>query len=87
MGLQNSPTEINQGDASQGHLRNYSLKTLTADVEDAGLRIVYSRGLYLKLVPNSMMLGWNEELLRGINSLAESRIEDSAELFLVCETQ
>jgi SAM-dependent methyltransferase len=87
MGLQNLPTEINQSDKDQGHLRNYSIQTLKADIEAAGLRIIYSRGLYLKLVPNSMMLKWNEELLRGINALAESRIEDSAELFLVCEIQ
>lgn len=87
MGLQKSPTELNQSDINQGHLRNYSLQTLQADVEVAGLKIVFSRGLYLKLVPNSMMLEWNEGLLRGINSIAESRIEESAELFLVCEIQ
>jgi hypothetical protein len=34
-----------------------------------------------------MMLQWDEKLLRGINDIAEHRIEDSAELFLVCETQ
>ena len=85
MGMQSSPTEVNQNDSNQGHLRNYSISTLTSDVAAAGLKVVYSRGLYLKLVPNSMMLEWNEELLRGINEIAEHRIEDAAELFLVCE--
>ena len=87
MGLQSSATEVNSNDAKQGHLRNYSVRTMTDDLHAAGLKIVFSRGLYLKLVPNSMMLNWNEELLWGINAIAESRIDDSAELFFVCESR
>jgi SAM-dependent methyltransferase len=87
MGMQSTPTEVNPGDMSQGHLRNYSLDTLTSDVVSAGLKIVYSRGLFLKLVPNAMMLQWNQELLYGINAISERRIADAAELFLVCEAQ
>ncbi len=87
MGLQSTPTEVNQGDMSQGHLRNYSIDSLTRDVVSAGLKTVYSRGLFLKLVPNAMMLQWNKELLYGINTIAEDRIGDAAELFLVCEVQ
>lgn len=85
MGLQKTALELNSNDTRQGHLRNYSREAMTADIESAGFRVVHSQGLYLKLVPNSMMLDWNEDLLRGINALAADRIEDSAELFFVCE--
>lgn len=85
MGLQSDPIDLNENDASQGHLRNYSTVTLKNDIMEAGLRVVHERGLYLKLVPNSMMLNWNEQLLHGINELAKDRIEESAELFMVCE--
>ncbi len=85
MNLQSSATEVNQGDIAQGHLRNYTVQTIVNDIESAGLKIIYSRGLFLKLVPNSMMLEWNKELLSGINTIAEDRIQDSAELFFVCE--
>ena len=85
MGLQSDPLELNDNDVSQGHLRNYSSISLKADIEAAGLRVVHERGLYLKLVPNSMMLSWNEKLLRGINDLAKNRMDEAAELFMVCE--
>ncbi len=85
MGLQDDPLDLNANDSSQGHLRNYSSLSLKADIASAGLRVVHERGLYLKLVPNSMMLSWNENLLRGINDLAKNRLDEAAELFMVCE--
>ena len=85
MGLQNDPLDLNSNDSAQGHLRNYSSATLKTDIGAAGLRVVHERGLYLKLVPNSMMLSWNENLLRGINDLAKNRLDEAAELFMVCE--
>jgi SAM-dependent methyltransferase len=85
MGSQSTPEELVESDRAQGHLRNYSLAALTADVEAAGLRVVHARGLYLKLVPNRMMTTWPEDLVRAINSLAADRPEEAAELFVVCE--
>lgn len=85
MGLQPSSVHLTDGDRLQGHLRNYSLTTLRADISAAGLRCVHERGLFLKVVPNRMMLDWSEDLLWGINRLAADRIEDAAELFVVCE--
>ncbi len=86
MGMQPEPTTLNDSDRAQGHLRNYTTETLTADIQAAGLRVVHSRGLFLKLVPNRMMLDWNEELIRGIDALARTRTEIAAELFFVCES-
>lgn len=85
MGLQPTATHLNDGDRSQGHLRNYTIESLRGDIESAGLRTIHERGLFMKLVPNRMMLTWDEALLRGINALAETRIDDAAELFVVCE--
>lgn len=85
MGMQPTPVHLNEGDRLQGHLRNYTIGTLRADIESAGLRPVHERGLFLKVVPNRMMLEWDESLLRGINALAADRISDAAELFVVCE--
>lgn len=85
MGMQSTAIEVNANDVSQGHLRNYSRETLEQDILSAGLKVIHSQGLYLKLVPNAMMLEWNEQLLRAINELGASRIDDAAELFFVCE--
>lgn len=85
MGLQNNPLEVNANDSRQGHLRNYSREAMENDILSAGLHVVHSQGLYLKVVPNSMMLNWDEPLLRAINALGATRIDDAAELFFVCE--
>lgn len=87
MGLQQTALELNENDVRQGHLRNYSRTLLENDVNRAGLKAIYSCGLFLKIVPNYMMLSWDEELLRGINALASDRIQDAAELFFVCEVE
>lgn len=85
LGLMESPTDLIGSDVAQGHLRNYSLDSLRADVLEAGLAVVHEQGLFLKLVPNSMMLEWKPELIWAINELAKDRPHESAELYMVCE--
>jgi SAM-dependent methyltransferase len=85
MGLQPTAIHLSDSDRSQGHLRNYTLDSLVNHITSAGLRSIHERGLFMKLVPNKMMLTWDETLLWAINDLAEKRIQDAAELFVVCE--
>jgi hypothetical protein len=85
MGLQQSPFDLNENDVAQGHLRNYSLRSLQDDIVSAGLNIVHVQGIFLKLVPNSMMLEWNEHLLQGLNKLAYDRVNEASNIFVVCE--
>lgn len=85
MDLQSAPDELNSSDRNQGHLRNYTSDLLEDHIKNAGLTVLHSRGLFLKLVPNQMMLNWDPELLFAINAIAENRLEESAELFFVCE--
>lgn len=87
LGLMKSPTDLIDSDTAQGHLRNYSLESLRADVRQAGLEVVHEQGLFLKLVPNSMMLDWKPELIWAINELAKDRPHESAEIYLVCESK
>jgi 2-polyprenyl-3-methyl-5-hydroxy-6-metoxy-1,4-benzoquinol methylase len=85
MGLMESPTALNEADVAQGHLRNYTVEQLEADVFDAGLTCVHQQGLFLKVVPNSMMLTWNPKLLWAINDLAKDRPHEAAEIYMVLE--
>jgi hypothetical protein len=87
MGLLDQATDLNASDKAQGHLRNYTLDHLQRDVSEAGLRVVHQRGLFLKLVPNSLMLEWDPKLLWAINELAYARPHEAAEIFLVCESE
>ena len=49
-----------------GHVRVYDLEALRKDVLAAGFRAVMERGLFLKILPNSMMTGFSDELLKAL---------------------
>jgi 2-polyprenyl-3-methyl-5-hydroxy-6-metoxy-1,4-benzoquinol methylase len=52
MGLIGHHTEVTEGEKLQGHCRTYTLDTLAADINNAGLRIVHSGGVLLKTLAN-----------------------------------
>lgn len=47
-GLLGDMMALGSGDLELGHLRSYSLQTLTAELETAGLQVVRKEGLFLK---------------------------------------
>jgi 2-polyprenyl-3-methyl-5-hydroxy-6-metoxy-1,4-benzoquinol methylase len=70
MGLQPTLDTLGERDHLVGHQRVYSLDTLGADVTNAGLKIMEEEGFFLKLLPNSMMLGFKTELLEALNKIS-----------------
>lgn len=70
MGLQPALDTLGVRDKLVGHQRVYSIATLKADVEKAGLRILESKGFFLKVLPNSMMIGYSKELLAALNQIS-----------------
>lgn len=70
MGLQSSLDTLSKRDLMVGHQRVYSFETLENDVNRAGMRVIESAGYFLKVVPNSMMLGYSEDLLKSLNDIS-----------------
>jgi trans-aconitate methyltransferase len=83
MGLQPDPVSLTPGDEAQGHLRNYSLDTLLADLRAGGFTVVHTEGLFLKLLSNRQMLDWPTELIGALDRVAKRLPEHAAELYAV----
>ncbi|MBV4535151.1 class I SAM-dependent methyltransferase [Pseudomonas urmiensis] len=58
-GLLDDMMTLGAGDHQLGHLRAYSLATLTEELEQAGLRVVRKEGLFLKPFMTSQMRSLN----------------------------
>jgi 2-polyprenyl-3-methyl-5-hydroxy-6-metoxy-1,4-benzoquinol methylase len=72
MGLQPQLDTLSKRDLMVGHQRVYSLEGLLHDMAETGLRCDEVRGFFLKVLPNSMMLDYTEELLRALNAISAS---------------
>ena len=55
MGIIKRIYDLTDEDLKKGHLRFYSLKTVSADFKKAGLKIIYSGGIFLKPFPHKLM--------------------------------
>lgn len=69
-GIQSTLESLSPRDHLVGHKRVYSFQTLRDDVESAGLQVVDEVGFFLKSLPNSMMLGFNDSLLVAMNRIS-----------------
>ena len=72
MGLQPELDTLGARDRLVGHQRVYSLKTLEEDVLKAGLEVTETNGFFLKVLPNSMMLQYSNELISALNNISPS---------------
>ncbi len=70
MELQPALDTLGARDHLVGHQRVYSFATLAADVRRAGLKVTRQEGFFLKILPNSMMLGFSKELLQALNHIS-----------------
>lgn len=71
MGLQERLDSPSARDVVLGHQRVYTLDQLRDDVEASGLRVVDELGWFVKTVPNSMMLEYDERLLRALFDVSD----------------
>jgi 2-polyprenyl-3-methyl-5-hydroxy-6-metoxy-1,4-benzoquinol methylase len=76
MGLQPALDSLSKRDLLVGHQRVYSFSLLKQHIENAGLRILESRGFFLKVLPNSMMLDYSTDLLWALNKISASLPEE-----------
>ena len=70
MGLIGALDELSPRDHLVGHQRVYDLAALTQDVTAAGLEPQTRFGSFLKVLPNSMMLSYSDDLLRAIDAVS-----------------
>lgn len=76
MGLIGALDELSDRDHLVGHQRVYDLDTLEAHAVAAGLEPVARFGSFLKVLPNSMMLGHSDALLTAIDAVSAELAPD-----------
>lgn len=84
MGLQPSCDTLSDRDRIEGHKRVYTMETLLHDIDKADWQPREGRGFMLKTLPNSMMLGHSEPLLRAMNEIDVS-FNVAANIAVCCE--
>lgn len=86
MGLQQELDDLSPRDKAVGHLRVYSLESLTKVIEETGFRVLEKRGFFTKALSNAQMLNLDPEVIQGLCELSSSLpVEMSANLGLVCK--
>jgi 2-polyprenyl-3-methyl-5-hydroxy-6-metoxy-1,4-benzoquinol methylase len=71
MGIQQSVYDFSPRDHEVGHQRVYDLPALRKDVVEAGFHIIVERGLFLKILPNSMMTEFPDALLKALVDISD----------------
>lgn len=91
MGLITHNTAVTIAEAAHGHRRTYTLDTLERDVVAAGLKVVYSSGIFFKALANFQ---WDRLLqtdiissdyLDGCYKLGQQYPDLCSSIFLMCE--
>jgi trans-aconitate methyltransferase len=82
MGMLESSTSLSESDHRIGHFRVYSIDTLLADVRAAGLIPKHWQGIFLKVLSNRQMLGWDWELIHALHEVGQRFPAHCAELYV-----
>lgn len=84
MGLLPFEEGLNEADIHHGHRRVYNPETFRRDFNEAGLRIDFFGGYWLKPVSNSQIeRDWTSQMLRAFMQLGERYPDIAAENFIV----
>ena len=84
MGLQPRLDTLSARDEAVGHYAVFDRRSMAGLLTDSGWRIMNMRGLMLKTLPNSMMVNFDERLIRAMCEI-DVRPEDAANICFVCE--
>jgi ubiquinone/menaquinone biosynthesis C-methylase UbiE len=86
MGLQQKTSDLGDTDRRMGHRRVYDIASFEHDIKSAGYDIELEKGFIIKLVPQSLMTNFSDELLNGFMALSEQMpIEYASTIAFVCK--
>ena len=85
MGFLSRPDTFSERDSMLGHRRVYSLDRLVADIEQAGLEVETTGGIFFKPLSNRQIEEWfSEEMMEGFYELGKDFPQHAAEIYAVC---
>jgi hypothetical protein len=87
LGMLPEEHSLHERDKAVGHKRVYDMKSLIADVEEAGFTVEKKGGFLIKPFSNAQMdltIGNNEQAVLAYSQLGENHPEIAAEIYVVC---
>lgn len=84
IGYIKKPTQLTKKDLEAGHRRIYLLTDLESDVEKAGLIIIHTEGILIKLLPEDLMLRLGKTIINFLVRLGGYFPKIAGEIYLVC---
>ena len=84
LGLESSPTELNQRDREVGNRRAYDRHEFRALLEQSGLSVRHLHGCFLKPLSSAQMEGWDDALLRAFLVIGDELEDFSWFLYAIC---
>jgi 2-polyprenyl-3-methyl-5-hydroxy-6-metoxy-1,4-benzoquinol methylase len=86
MGMASSPGELGATDRRMGHKHCFTCYEMEKTIVDAGFKIIEKKGMFTKALPNSLLVGCNDEQIRGLFELGlELPIEYSSVIYFQAE--
>lgn len=72
MGIQETIYDFSPRDYEVGHQRVYDVQKMHSDISNAGFEVVFERGLFLKTLPNGMMVDFPDSLLKALTDISDN---------------
>lgn len=85
LGMLERETQLNEQDVAVGHRRVYTWEELDRHVRAANLQAVAKGGIFLKLLSNAQMLGFDDDrLIDGMFELGKDLPQLCSQIYTVC---
>lgn len=84
MGIIQDVHELSNRDRLYGHKRVYDKNLLFDEVKKCGYKIIHWEGVYLKPLPNQMMMDLNPDVIRGFYNMGSELPDYCTHLYIVC---
>jgi 2-polyprenyl-3-methyl-5-hydroxy-6-metoxy-1,4-benzoquinol methylase len=86
MGIIKDVHELSERDKMFGQKKEvYDKETLLSELTECGYRISHLEGIFLKPLPNVMMMNLNEKIIRGFYEISKELPDYCAHIFATCE--
>jgi len=85
MGLIKRVTDFSKNDKKIEHRRVYTAELLKRDIKIAGLRAVFSKGIFLKPLSHTQMNNWNKKILDAFFRVSDIFPEHCSSIYFICK--
>ena len=86
MGIINDVHELSERDKMYGQKKPvYDKETLFNELKECGFTVTHWEGIFLKPLPNVMMMNLDEKIIRGFYEISKELPDYCAHIFATCE--